>query len=169
MSAKIFIVHRGSALLGLDIFDELKLKIEGSKLCVETVRSDSPTPMPESTSSTSSDIPHGFPTLFAPGLGCAHNFKHRVTVKANHPPVQQRLRRLPLSVKDQVSQELKRLDKEGVIEKIDSSEWISPIVIAAKKSRSIRLCVDLREVNKAIVDSRKKIHGSAERFRSCKL
>nr|XP_054765813.1 uncharacterized protein K02A2.6-like [Lytechinus pictus] len=149
MIAKIFVVHRGSALLGLDIFDELKLKIEGSKLCVETVRSDSPTP--ESTSSTSSDIPQGFPTLFAPGLGCAHNFKHRVKVKANHPPVQQRLRRLPLSVKDQVSQELKRLEKEGVIEKIDSSEWISPIVVAAKKSGSIRLCVDLREVNKAIV------------------
>ena len=57
-------------------------------------------------------------------------------------------------MKDQVLQGLKRLEKKGVIEKIDSIEWISPIVVAAKKSGDIRLCVDLRKANKAIaVDS----------------
>lgn len=38
-----------------------------------------------------------------------------------------------------------------MVEQIDSSEWVSPIVVAAKKSGDVRLCVDLREVNKAIV------------------
>ncbi len=44
--------------------------------------------------------------------------------------------------------------QKGIIEKIDSSPWISPIVVTAKKGGKIRLCVDLREPNKAlIVDS----------------
>ncbi|KAL7856478.1 hypothetical protein SRHO_G00153770 [Serrasalmus rhombeus] len=53
--------------------------------------------------------------------------------------------------RDSVSQELKRLEKEGIIEKVDSSEWVSPIVVIQKKSGGIRLCVDLREPSKAVV------------------
>lgn len=143
VEATFYVVHRGSMLLGMDLISKLDLQIQGSTVqadgdCVEEVNSEVP-------------ISPKFRPLFEPGLGKARNFKHRVKVKSDHVPVQQKLRRLPLSVKDQVSQELKRLEKEGVIEKIDSSEWISPIVVAAKKSGDIRLCVDLREVNKAIV------------------
>eukprot|EP00057_Strongylocentrotus_purpuratus_P015142 XP_011669616.1 PREDICTED: uncharacterized protein LOC105440782 [Strongylocentrotus purpuratus] len=121
-----------------------------------------------STSTTTStdyrDIEQEFPTLFATGLGKARNFKHRVKVKADHAPVQQKLRRLPLSVKDKVSQELERLEKEGVVEQIDSSEWISPIVVAAKKSGDVRLCVDLCEVNKAIVVNKFPLPDIGELF-----
>lgn len=39
----------------------------------------------------------------------------------------------------------------GVIERIDSSPWVSPIVVTRKKTRGIRMCVDLREPNKAII------------------
>ncbi|CAM5109167.1 unnamed protein product [Eretmochelys imbricata] len=34
---------------------------------------------------------------------------------------------------------------------MDSSEWVSPIVVTQKKSGGIPLCVDVREPNKAIV------------------
>ena len=70
------------------------------------------------------------------------------------PPVQQKLRRLPFSVRDKVSDELKRLESLGVIEKIDASEWVSPIVVSYKKSGVVRLCVDLRETNKSVIPDR---------------
>ncbi|KAJ8356857.1 hypothetical protein SKAU_G00196510 [Synaphobranchus kaupii] len=74
-----------------------------------------------------------------------------VTVSRTVTPVRQKLRRLPLSVRDTVTDELNRLLAAGVIEKIDASEWISPIVVTQKKTGGIRMCVDLREPNKAVI------------------
>ena len=46
---------------------------------------------------------------------------------------------------------MNRLEAADVIEGIDSSEWVSPLVVVWKKSGKIRLCVDLRKVNEALV------------------
>ncbi len=47
--------------------------------------------------------------------------------------------------------DLQKLVKQDVIEPVDASEWVSPIVVTRKKDGGIRLCVDLREPNKAVV------------------
>lgn len=61
------------------------------------------------------------------------------------------MRRIPLAARQSVSEEIRRLEANGVIERINSSEWVSPIVVVQKKDGSIRMCVDLREANKAVV------------------
>ena len=66
-------------------------------------------------------------------------------------PIQQKLHRLPFAVRDAVSQEVKTLEEAGIIEIIDSSEWVSPIVVTHNKTGGTRLCMDLHEPNKAIV------------------
>ena len=58
---------------------------------------------------------------------------------------------MPFAVRESVSAELNRLLEAGVIEKIDASAWVSPIVVTAKKNGGIRMCTDLREPNKAVV------------------
>ncbi len=50
-----------------------------------------------------------------------------------------------------MSTELNRLLAADVIERVDASPWVSPIVVTQNKSGDIRMCVDLREPNKAIV------------------
>ena len=40
---------------------------------------------------------------------------------------------------------------QGVIEKIDASEWVYPIVESYKSNGDVHLCVDLRDVNKAVI------------------
>ena len=41
---------------------------------------------------------------------------------------------------------------QDVIELVESSEWISPIVVTTRKDRpELRVCVDLREPNKSVV------------------
>ena len=42
---------------------------------------------------------------------------------------------------------------EGIIDRIDTSPWMSNVVIVrnSKKSGDIRLCLDLRQVNKAVI------------------
>ncbi|CAM5171660.1 unnamed protein product [Natator depressus] len=71
-------------------------------------------------------------------------------MRNNVMPVRQKLWHLPFSVREAVSEELRKLVQEDIIEEINSSEWVSPIVVT-KKGGGICLCVDLREPNKAIV------------------
>lgn len=81
----------------------------------------------------------------------AAGFVHNVNVHSDVPPVQQKLSRLPFALRDKVLQELKMLESEGIIEKVALSPWVSPLVVIQKKSGGIRLCVDLREPNKAVI------------------
>ncbi len=62
-------------------------------------------------------------------LGCARGFVHRVHLR---PGVQQKLRRLPFSIRNEVSKELQKLVKQDEIKPVDASEWVSPIVVTRK-------------------------------------
>ena len=37
----------------------------------------------------------------------------------------------------------------GIIEPVEESEWINPMVVQDKKTGEIRICVDLRKLNDA--------------------
>lgn len=65
--------------------------------------------------------------------------------------VQQKLKRLPLSVCDTVSEVFRYIEQYGIVVKIDSSEWLSLIVVTQKKTIGICICVDLHELNKTVV------------------
>lgn len=92
-----------------------------------------------------------FEHLFSPGLGRVKDIVHKVNIRPSVIPVRHRMRRIPLAARQSVSEEIRRLEAAGVIERINSSEWVSPIVVVQKKDGSIRMCVDLREANKAVV------------------
>ncbi|XP_064479133.1 uncharacterized protein K02A2.6-like [Ornithodoros turicata] len=136
-----YVVSSGTTLLGLDALTALKLRIDGLHLtCSNTVSTQLPSVL-------ASDFAH----LFDGTLGIAKNYVHKVKVRSEVKPVTGKLRRLPLTVREQVSDELRRLEEQDIIEKITASEWVSPIVVVKKKDGSIRLCVDLREPNKAVI------------------
>ena len=42
---------------------------------------------------------------------------------------------------------------ENIIEPVEGvgSKWVSPIVIALKSDGKVRMCIDMRQANKAIV------------------
>ena len=61
------------------------------------------------------------------------------------------MRRLPLAIRDKVLEEIKKLERSDVIERIEASEWISALVVVTRSDGRVRLCVDLRAVNQAIV------------------
>ena len=66
-------------------------------------------------------------------------------------------RKIPFHMRPKIDQEEQRLLREDTIEKVPVGEptpWVSPIVIPPKKDGSIRLCIDMREPNKAIMRER---------------
>ena len=84
-------------------------------------------------------------------MGCVTAFTHRPRVDPKVTPVIQPLRRVPLAFRDGVSAELSSLLEKGIIKPIDASPWVSNLVVARKKTGGLRICVDLRQVNKAII------------------
>lgn len=61
-------------------------------------------------------------------------------------------RRIPYHVRKDVARELAKLEEQDIIEKVvdQPTPWISPIVVTPKKDGGTRICVDMREANKAI-------------------
>ncbi|GFX79426.1 uncharacterized protein K02A2.6 [Trichonephila clavipes] len=57
-------------------------------------------------------------------------------------PSDQTVRIVPFALKGRVENEIDRLEREGIIEKVDSSEWVTPVVPVVKTDGSIRLCAD---------------------------
>jgi len=76
----------------------------------------------------------------------------KITLKPDTKLVKQRPYRLNLKYKEKVCLELDKMLTAGVIEPIEESDWVSPMVVQEKNQKNeIRICVDLRKLNDACV------------------
>ena len=101
--------------------------------------------------SVCSHLPEDFPELFTPGLGKIKDVKIKLHIDHDVQPIVQKHRRIPFHVRKDVERELKKLENLDVIEKVTGpTPWVSPIVTVPKKDQGVRICVDMREANKAI-------------------
>ncbi|XP_003731307.2 uncharacterized protein K02A2.6-like [Strongylocentrotus purpuratus] len=131
-----FYIAKGESLMGVNLFDALGFQ------------------MNDHTGERIRLIDNAYRERYAAlfnEFGKCKGYCHAPRVDSSVPPTAQSLRRLPLAVRDEVSKELHRLESDGIIERIDSSPWVSNLVIARRKNGDLRLCVDLRAVNKAII------------------
>ena len=60
-------------------------------------------------------------------------------------------RRVPIGLRDMVREELKRMERLGVISPIErDTRWCAGMVVALKKNGKVRLCVDLSKLNQHV-------------------
>ena len=65
--------------------------------------------------------------------------------------VAQPLRRIPFNRRQKVTAKLKQLEELEVIEKVNvPTNWINPLVAVEKPNGDIRICLDMRQANRAI-------------------
>lgn len=80
------------------------------------------------------------------------NIKVKLSIDPKVIPVKQPLRRVPVALEEKVNAKLKDAICRDIIEPVNGpSQWISPIVIVFKGNGEIRLCIDMRQANKAIL------------------
>ena len=124
--AKFLLVQTAGseAIMGMDLMRELNVTVH---------------PASHSVFKTEAELP------------AIKGYEHEIRLQPDAVPTAYRMRRLPYSVRDEVSAELKRLENSGVIERIEASPWVNPLTVTRKKDGSLRLCVDLRGPNAQIV------------------
>lgn len=97
-----------------------------------------------------------YPKLFE-GIGLMKEYAVKLHIDEQVPPVAQRHRRIPFHLRQKLETEIQRLEDLDIIEKVTGpTPWISPVVVAPKPKNpeEIRLCVDMRQANKAIIRER---------------
>ena len=81
------------------------------------------------------------------------NHQVKIKLKENARIVQQKGRRIPIQLQNAVDAEIKKLLKDGHIEKINEIKddvFIQPTVITVKKDRSVKIALDARALNQEI-------------------
>ncbi len=106
-----------------------------------------------------------FPRLFSSEIGKVPNFQHHIHLTPNAISVAKKLRSFPIAVEPLVPDELDKLEAQGIISRIDKSEWVHSIVAAKKKDSSeVRICGDMTSLNPYIIPDRFPLPNMKEIF-----
>ena len=85
------------------------------------------------------------------GIGTLPGGPYHIRLKEQYKPVQHPPRSVPVAMQDAYKAELERLSNEGIITEVkEHTEWINSIVPAMKPNGSLRLCLNPKDLNKAI-------------------
>ena len=84
------------------------------------------------------------------GVGCFQG-EYTITTDPDVPPVIHPPRRVPISLKEKLKEELVNLEKQGILAKVvEPTDWVNSCVCITKSNGSLRLCLDPKDLNKAI-------------------
>jgi hypothetical protein len=72
-----------------------------------------------------------------------------IPLRPEERSIRQRQYRLNPIYKQKFKAEINMMPEVDIIELVEESEWISPMVVQDKKQGGIRICVDLRKLNDA--------------------
>ena len=75
---------------------------------------------------------------------------HMVT-DPNVPPSQHAMRKIPIEYQEKIEKELDRMEEQGIITKVtEPTEWVNSITYPVKPNGDLRICLDPKDLNKAI-------------------
>lgn len=98
-----------------------------------------------------------YPEVFS-GVGKLKSRQVALHIDPKVKPVAQPLRRIPFNLRDKVEDKIKELLDKDIIEPVEGpTPWVNPVVIVPKTGGDIRLCIDMRRANEAIIRTRSPI------------
>ena len=86
-------------------------------------------------------------------LGEAH-----LTVNPEIRPCQKPCRKVQFALQDKVKTELENLIERGILERVDEpTEWVSQMAVVEKSNGKVRICIDPRPLNEALMREHHKL------------
>ena len=105
---------------------------------------DQPSPV------TKEELMLKFPDVFGEGLGQLDG-QYKIRLDETVPPVQHAPRRIAVALRPQLKDTLDALEAQGIITQVTTpTRWISFIVAVPKKNGKLRICLDPKDLNRAI-------------------
>ncbi|XP_036346032.1 uncharacterized protein K02A2.6-like [Rhagoletis pomonella] len=90
------------------------------------------------------EILQKFPQLFSEGTGKIVGHQAKLYLKNNVPPKFVKASRVPFPLLKAVEDEIAGQVQEGILVKVDTSEWATPIVAVPKRGGAVRICGDYK-------------------------
>lgn len=90
--------------------------------------------------------------VLSPDLGAIKSLQAKLHVKKNAEPKFCKARPVPFALRKAIEDELDRLEKEGILNKVDHSDWAAPIVPVPKKNGQLRICGDYKVTINPVID-----------------
>ncbi|CAB4015033.1 Hypothetical predicted protein, partial [Paramuricea clavata] len=88
-------------------------------------------------------------------IGKLKEYQMKLHIDPQVRPVAQSVRRTAFSLRGKIEEKLDKLLREDIIEKVDGpTPWVNPVVVVPKANGEVRLCVDMRCANTAIIRER---------------
>ncbi|GFT92941.1 transposon Ty3-I Gag-Pol polyprotein [Trichonephila clavipes] len=85
--------------------------------------------------------------MYLLGVGEFPNEPYHITLKDNAVPVINPPRRVPLALQPKLKSTLDRLEKEGIVSKVNTpTDWVQSLVIVEKPNGNLRLCLEPRDL-----------------------
>ena len=96
------------------------------------------------------DLLKMYPECFH-GVGCFKNFEYHISIDPSVKPVIHAPRKVPLELRDKLEQELETMEENNIIKKVDRpTAWVNSLVLREKKDGQLRVCLDPKDLNRAI-------------------
>ena len=110
------------------------------------------------TEGSDTDIREGYADILT-GVGKLKDYQLKLHINKDVKPVAQPVRRLPFGLRKTVDEKLDDLLSKNIIEEVPNTptELVSPHVVVPKPDGDIRVCIDMRRANEAIVRERHPI------------
>lgn len=84
------------------------------------------------------------------GVGCMPG-EHRIQINTNINPVVHAPRKLPEPLKNDIKCKLDEMTMQGIISKVEGpTDWVNSMTVVRKPNGDLRLCLDPKDLNKAI-------------------
>ena len=81
-------------------------------------------------------------SVFSEGVGTLKGDEADLKVEEGCQPSFHKPRHVPYALRPKVEAELTRLEEDGILSKVEYSEWATPIAPVVKRNESVRVCGD---------------------------
>ncbi|XP_042143614.1 uncharacterized protein K02A2.6-like [Ixodes scapularis] len=120
-----------------------KLKLDWTAICSITVQDQV------------EQLRKKYPNVFDSSPGMVRDHQAQVVIKENSTPVFRKARPVPLPLKEAVTAQLRKLEKDGILRHVSQSDWATPLVVKhainGDKTISIRTLSEEATTNSTLV------------------